>query len=450
MKKFLLFLAISSCAIIALSQEEVCLRCGPPLQFSPTLTGFCETLITAYVEQIGIVSFSRSLNKGETFEYMGRVCKMCDRSEGWPALAVSQDGIFYLALATDNRVSVLRSLDQGESFLPVFTVKSEDCPDCFVLLYHSIFSETGTIYLMGTDLLHGRVLLFVGNTEGYVKGPIIVAENNAFFGRVFGYQGRLYSSFVQWSSPVDFLPPIGIPDGLAPLGDLLVQYCERHPAQLLVTLSSDGGMTWTPPKSMATLVIPAKVEGKIASFISRGLEAPFIPNMAVDANLGQIYVVFQGANEQGNMDVYFVGLDKDLEVTVPPRRICHEPNKERFLPNIAVASDGTIGVAFYELDKKQGRIELWLGKSMDGGRSFSCQRVSKVPSPVPPVAGQPTRSGHFEPSLPSGYIGESIGIWADETNFYLVWTDFRNTAITPDYPQGRPDMDLYFARIPIR
>jgi hypothetical protein len=42
----------------------------------------------------------------------------------------------------------------------------------------------------------------------------------------------------------------------------------------------------------------------------------------------------------------------------------------------------------------------------------------------------PTRSGHFEPSFFSGYIGDSLGIAADEDFFYLAWVDFRNIIIT--------------------
>jgi hypothetical protein len=65
------------------------------------------------------------------------------------------------------------------------------------------------------------------------------------------------------------------------------------------------------------------------------------------------------------------------------------------------------------------------------------------------VAGQPTRSGHFEPSFFSGYIGDSLGIAADEDFFYLAWVDFRNIIITQDYPEGRSDFDIYFRKLQI-
>lgn len=85
-----------------------------------------------------------------------------------------------------------------------------------------------------------------------------------------------------------------------------------------------------------------------------------------------------------------------------------------------------------------------------GGKTFHWERVNSISSPIPPVAGQPTKTGPFDIMFYSGYIGDSLGIDANDNFFYVAWVDFRNVVVTPDYPEGRPDMDIYFARVPIK
>ncbi|MCS7240582.1 MAG: hypothetical protein NZ651_04990 [Candidatus Bipolaricaulota bacterium] len=433
-------------------EKDACLRCSPAPEFSPVLVGCDGTLVAVHMESVRSlvwgVGVSRSVNGGETFEYLGELripdtCQEC--SQGWPALVCAPDGSLYLALVSGDQNLVLRSRDFGKTFFPVFSILSSECPAC---LYPSIFISLEKIYLMVSEVLQKRVLVFSSDLEGKRRSSTVVAEN-AMLGKLIGYKELLYSAFIRWKLPVDLVPPLGIPDRLAPLGDLLVQYCRLHPAELVVAFSSDEGQTWGISPPLALINVPAKVSEQYASFIYGGLEAPFIVNPAIDPHTGNIYFTFPGANEEGDMDVYVFGVNANLEVILPPTRVRKEPGKERFLPNIAIAPNGVIGVAFYELDKTELQIDVWFGVSMDGGQTFDCQRLNAVPSPIPPVVMQLTRSGHFDPSMPPGYIGESIGIWADRTFFYMAWTDFRNRIVTHDYPQGRPDMDLYFVRVSV-
>lgn len=434
-------------------EGDFCLRCSPWPEFSPGLAGCKAGLIAVYVESPRpwgwVVSASYSKDRGETFEYLGALgieaaCKEC--SLGWPTLATAPDGTLYLALMAGDQILVLRSLD-CKTFLPVFSLPFVENSHSY--FYPSIFVQSDRIYLVASDIFQKRVFVHASDPEGRREGWRPITDDGVL-GRLVGYNSRLYSAFIRWTPPVDFLPPLGIPDGLAPLGDLLVQYCKLHPAELIVALSSDGGRTWVTSPPLASINIPAKVGDRYASFVSAGLEAPFFVNLAVEPRSGNVYITFQGANEEGDMDVFVVGVNADLAVVLPPTRVRNEPGKERFLPNVALAPNGTIGVAFYELDQSKGHIDVWLGTSTDGGQTFVCQRLTAVSSPIPPVVGQPTRSGHFDPSMPPGYIGEVLGIWADETFFYVAWTDFRNRVVSPDYPSGRPDMDLYFARVPVR
>ncbi len=217
-----------------------------------------------------------------------------------------------------------------------------------------------------------------------------------------------------------------------------------------MSVSEDGGKTWKPPLCLGPVAIPYHVEGKVVSFISGGLEAPLLPSASVDPKTGTVYIAYQSATDAGKIDINLIAVNQNLEVTLPPRPVGGEARNERFLPTITLTPGGEIGIVFYELDPVARKLDVYLARSNDAGRTFSVLRVNSTSSPIPPVAGQPTRSGHFERSFFSGYIGESLGITADENFFYLAWVDFRNIIITPDYPGGRPDFDVYFCRVPIQ
>ncbi|MGB9861889.1 MAG: hypothetical protein ACPLRP_06170 [Candidatus Bipolaricaulaceae bacterium] len=406
-------------------------------------------MLVAYTERVGffqsVVSGSLSENHGETFTYLGQLspCPACPHQ--WsPALAVSEEGIFYL-LTIDDQARISRSLDGGKSFVPAFSLKEP------ALFYPQLLVVGQKIYVLGTDLLGGQIVLFTMENE-VVTGPIVVAQENAVLGRLVELHGVLYCVFLRWPrAPLGLLPPFAIPDGLAGLGqDLVRQFCLANPAELCLSVSEDGGRTWRPPVCLGQIAIPYHVEEKVVSFISGGLEAPLLPNAGVDPKTGTIYIAYQSATDAGKIEVNLMAVNQNLEVTLSPRPIGGKTHNERFLPAIAVTEGGEIGIAFYELDPVARKIDVYLGQSDDGGQTFRFRRVNSVSSPIPPVAGQPTRSGHFERSFYSGYIGESLGIATDENFFYLAWVDFRNIITTPDYPEGRPDFDVYFRKVPIQ
>jgi cysteine-rich repeat protein len=45
-------------------------------------------------------------------------------------------------------------------------------------------------------------------------------------------------------------------------------------------------------------------------------------------------------------------------------------------------------------------------------------------------------------------MGEYIAVAADQDSFYYLWGDNRDTLVTPSYPAGRPDPNVYFDRLP--
>jgi len=450
--KAIVYLGLLIWLIAGGNAQDVCLRDATIPQVSPAVSVFGKTVLVAYVELTGpfrtVISRSLSVDGGGTFSYLGPLpsCSTCFQG-GMPALTVNEDGVFFIAYI-DDKTYVLSSSDDGKTFVQVWSLDQ-------ILLYPDILCNRRDFYLVGTDFLAGKLLL----AKSGLPAPVVVTgEGHPVFGKLGLLHEHLYCLWLQWPWPLTsgLISPFGIPDSLAGLGmDLLAQFCQRHPATLWISVSQDGGQSWSPPRYLGEVKLPWHVEqhGSVAfaSFVSGGLEVPLAPTILADPRKDLVYIAFPSAREDGSLDVQFMVLDSQLNVISPPHSLVETPVKvERFLPAMAISPKGVLGLAFYELDPLDRRINLVLAQSPDGGQTFYVERVNASPMPIPPVAGQPTRSGHFEPSFFSGYIGESLGITADENFFYLAWVDFRNIIITPDYPEGRSDFDVYFRKLEIR
>jgi hypothetical protein len=95
-------------------------------------------------------------------------------------------------------------------------------------------------------------------------------------------------------------------------------------------------------------------------------------------------------------------------------------------------------------------IDVYAAFSRDGGATLDGDaRLTDASFVVPPLARQPTPSGNFDPRAASCYMGEYIGVTADDATFYYAWGDNRRTVVSTNYPSGRPDPDIYFDRLPV-
>lgn len=141
-------------------------------------------------------------------------------------------------------------------------------------------------------------MLFIGGAEE-VTGPIVVAEE-ALLGKLVELGTRLYCVYLKWNSQ-ELLSPLGIGDQLSARGkDLLREFCAANPAGLWMSVSSDGGRTWDSPFLLTKIEIPSQVETLdsqgVASFITKGLEAPLFPSGAVDPSTDTIYIAYPSAS----------------------------------------------------------------------------------------------------------------------------------------------------------
>jgi hypothetical protein len=97
----------------------------------------------------------------------------------------------------------------------------------------------------------------------------------------------------------------------------------------------------------------------------------------------------------------------------------------QLVPNVAVAPNGRIDIAYYDLAQPSGIEDTYLISSFDGGRSFSTPRkISSAPSPTTGTTGNDTYS--------VGQLLASSNAAAD-----IAWTDAR-----------RGKLDIFFARDP--
>jgi uncharacterized repeat protein (TIGR01451 family) len=84
-------------------------------------------------------------------------------------------------------------------------------------------------------------------------------------------------------------------------------------------------------------------------------------------------------------------------------------------------------------------IDVFKTFSRDGGATLDpIIRVTDVNFPVPPI------NPNFDPGINPCYMGEYIAVAGDERNFYYLWGDNRNTLVTANFPNGRPDPDVFF------
>jgi len=268
---------------------------------------------------------------------------------------------------------------------------------------------TGRIYVVWPDLVQWQVFVAVSDDEG-----------------------------LTFSSPV----PIGMP-GKSPkhcarviVGKDSRVYCFWVQGNALWGSSSNNfGRSWEEPVLLAFL--------PTVWWLRDGVLAPPIPQLAVNPVSGNIHLVFHGRSEGTNVETFTMIVDPDLNVLLPPKPVLKnaQAGSERFMPTIAIAPDGTIGVAFYErgVEGQSLLLRVVFAVSTDMGREFYVAKVSSVPFPVPPA---------YDPLRRPSYLGDYIALAADAEFFYLAWSDARDMVRTPNYPGGRPDLNIYFMRYP--
>lgn len=310
--------------------------------------------------------------------------------------------------------------------------------------------ETGFVYVIWTELLR-REILFSRSTDGGQTFSLPVALSNGPAPKNMarlapGPEGLLYGLWLE-ATPTRSLP-----------SPLELEGCPVEPLgnRLYVSRSLDHGHSWSQAQPIATVFLSCDPQSppQCRPGVRGGIRTPPLPSPAVDPRTGALYIAFQSAVADGsdNADILFMALDPELNILIPPKRVNDDPTyNDQFMPALAISPQGELGIMFYDrrLDPNNELIDVFFAYSTDGGITFVNERVTTVSFPIPPIVGQLTQTGHFDDLRRACYIGDYNSIVADSRSFYLVWGDSRRIVRTPRYSEGRPDLDIYFARIPI-
>jgi hypothetical protein len=387
-----------------------------------------------------------------------------NREQGDPAVAVSADGEFYMAMISFNRfnneggIYVARSDDGGRSFQRAVRVQAD--PDIFedkeyIAVDRSTSRRRGQVYVTWTDFddrrFHTEIRVASSTDRGQswtastsVSGP--VSYSRGFVqGSVpaVGLDGALYVAWFDERGDFSALGRKGWLEGHGPpleeqlalrraLGagsSLLAQLVpglelvpNRVPqarrlrsaqaARILVARSTDGGRTFGPPTAVATVgPLPFDLPYRTNSFPALAV-ASFGPHF-LRAEL--IAVTYASGNGRDSDVFVATSTDRGRTFSAPVRVSDDTNGATQFFPWLAVDETGAIHVIWYDRrdDPRGAGVDLYYAKSLDAGRSFTANRR------VTP--------GSFDPFTDFGgqFIGDYNGIAAAGGVGYALWTDTR-------------------------
>jgi hypothetical protein len=203
------------------------------------------------------------------------------------------------------------------------------------------------------------------------------------------------------------------------------------PFSLSFVFSPDKGVTWLPGRDQAIRTNQMLSVG--VSTPDKGVpvrDAAILFDVAVDRNSGTIYAVWQDARFSG-FDQIALSLSSDLGVTwsepikinLTPANAENPRRQQAFLPSVAVASDGTVVVTYYDFryDTTTGELtDHWL---------IRCQTACADPAHWGhEVRLTETSFDYLQAPFANGaFMGDYVGLAAQGTDALAV------------FPQAFPD-----------
>jgi hypothetical protein len=451
--------------------------------------------------------FARSETTGVPWQDQGVTAPLLQ--QGDPALAVhTANGTFYYAeiarlggmSSTDNLVPIIgvaRSTDDCSSF-PTLANASPDVSTAQVCIQGnqcatcSQNAECDTVPGAGDGVCIARDVqdkpwIAVDNTGGPRDGNVYVCwtrfvdayphfnatSDEIHFSR--STDAGLTFTGEQVISPASDDYPFGCHIVVGPNGALYVAWSDRSNSYpIRFRRSLDGGTSWDDPEQVNTHPIrhpgidrPTGCETISDCGRRVPIQRPTLNGdirmlaqawLAVDGSggpfNGNIYVTWASdpPDPLDNSDIFLSRSADGGKTWSEEVQIAAGSVTDQFDPFVAVGANGTLSMAWYDRRNDPSHnfnIDLYTAVSRDGGVTFDpISRVTDASFPVPPLTGQPTRSGNFDPAVSACYMGEYIAVAADATNFYYAWGDNRNTVVSAAYPKGRPDPDVFFDRRP--
>ena len=203
--------------------------------------------------------------------------------------------------------------------------------------------------------------------------------------------------------------------------------------------STDRGDTWSEPQFIGTIPNPvAPHDPKTGSEI----RAYPVVDTAV-APYGTAYVVWNEIFSESQAGIFFSRTSNGGRSWSPPGAVARLP-AQAFIPNVAVARDGVVGVSWDDFTGDRRRdnkltTRVWFAHSHNRGRSWSKQPVGGAFDILKaPETASTEVAGHF--------VGDYQGLAASGRSFVAVVAESR--AIGRWAPRKvRGPSDIFFARL---
>ncbi|MBX6312587.1 MAG: Ig-like domain-containing protein, partial [Isosphaeraceae bacterium] len=379
--------------------------------------------------------YARSTDGGQTFTDLGAPPVSAAGDGGDPVLArdAVTGRIYWSTLSLGgNPIQVFRSDDDGLTFqAPVNAAPGRASTDKeWITVDNAPGDGQGTVYLLVRDFDGGNgIFLFKSTDGGDTWGPnggVLIASGSAHNVQganiVVGPDHAVYAAYFDQSSP----------------------------QAIRVRKSTDGGNTFGPPVTVATLSTTGTngdlglVGIRAGTTSPSGFRSDAFPQMAVNPINGQIYVVYND-NPPGpdKGDIFFkMSSDGGATWSTPVRVNNDETTNDQFLPTLAVTPDGTkVGVFWYDrrLDPANNLIDYFgaIGTVSDTSVTFGPNDRITDTSFLPEFGRDPV--------VNSVYMGDYDEASADNDFFYVTHVDNR----LPSLRHTGNQQDVVFSKISV-
>jgi len=333
-----------------------------------------------------------------------------------PGLAFSPDlgggvrRVYYSAVVfnqvdgvgTDGTIWVTHSRDGGATFPRAHGVRVASAVGDPTLFHDKSFTtvdpESGNVYVTWTKLQSTEV-------EGVIvpETATIQVARSTDNGDTFGDIRAV--SPTEWTQ--GSLPFVG-PGGVVYVIYAVPVFPGVIVSSLEMVSSTDGGLTWTAPRLVAT------VDGLPYSLPNTSFRVNSFPAAAVDRGTGRIYVAW--ADERvGNADIFTTFSSDGGFTWSTPQNLTGTNSNDQFFPWLSVDPNGNIDLVYYSrLDTTTRKFNLFHRRSTDGGLTFSAET-------------QVNDGGHIRGGTQFGgeFIGDYIGVVSGAAKTHAVWMDTR-------------------------
>lgn len=333
---------------------------------------------------------------------------------------VATDGknFFYtgIVLTTVGAPSVVfsKSTDGGKTWSFPFGVQifnnvniSQDKP--WITVDTTDGPNKGTIYVSWTEFR-----FFIGQTGGRIVCASSKNGGNSF-------------DVVTGVTPLSNFIYQGSTLAVAPNSTLLLAYGDLSVSGISFTRSTDGGKTFDAVRTAASL---SRYQ-LIGPILNSHFGANGLPSLAVDLsngpNRGTAYITFSAPSSLRSADkseVYLVR-SNDLGTSWTTPQVVNDDNTmatDQFMPSVAVANDGTVGLMWYDRRNNpihNGLIDVYAAISSDGGKTFEKNRrltTSNWLLLTTPIDVRPNYHGDYN----------QMCALSDQPGFFFAWGDDRS------------------------